>query len=90
MITLEPIPTPKDIYKNLYRIVRCHCSAYVLLEKLSYNPVNPTKTQRDISETIQDFTHNYIPSCYAPSFAKQLRVYMYAYRHHRLGGVSRG
>lgn len=88
MITLEPIPTPKDIYKNLYRIVRCHCSSYDLYKKLSCNPVTPTKTQRNISETIQDFTHNYIPSCYPSSFAKQLRVYMYAYRHHRLGGVS--
>ena len=88
MITIEPIETPKELFKNLYRIVRCHCSGHELLERLSNRTLDPTSIQVCISETIQDFTHKYIPSCYPPSFAKQLRVYMYAYRHHRLGGVS--
>ena len=90
MITLEPIPTPKDLYKNLYRLVRVHCHSYDFMKLLANKPIDPTPFQQDISELIQDFTHIHIPSCYAPSFAKQLRVYMYAYRHHRLGGVSRG
>lgn len=87
MITLEPIPTPKDLYKNLYRLVRCHCSAYDFMKVLSNKPVDPTPYQQDISELIQDFTHIWIPSCYQ-SIAPKLRVYMYAYRHRRLGGVS--
>ena len=88
MITLTPIPTAKELYKNLYRLVRCHCSSYDFMEMLSNKPVNPAPYQKDISELIQDFTHLHIPSSYPSSFAKQLRVYMYAYRHHRLGGVS--
>ena len=87
---IEKLPTPKELYKILYRLVRVHCTAYDLMCKWRKPITDPTLFQKDISETIQDFTHKYIPSCYDHSFAKQLRVYMYAYRHHRLGGVSRG
>ena len=90
MITIERIPTPQELYKILYRLVRVHCRQHDFMEWVIEKPVNPTSYQQAISETIQDFTHKYIPSCYDPSFAKQLRVFMYAYRHHRLGGVSRG
>ena len=92
MITIEPLPTPKQLFKNLYRLVRCNCSAYDLHLSLSHSPDYPKKApyQQMVSDIIQEFTHEVIPSSYPSSFAKQLRVYMYSYRHHRLGGVSRG
>ena len=89
MITLEPIPTPKVLYKALRTQVATICANYEYCKRKDIaDPL--IQYQRTISEVIQEFTHNHIPTCYAPSFAKQLRVFMYAYRHHRLGGVSRG
>lgn len=92
MITLEPLPTPKQLFKSLYSLVRCNCSAYDLHLSLSHSPDYPKKYpyQQMVSDIIQEFTREVIPSSYPSSFAKQLRVYMYAYRHHRLGGVSIG
>ena len=89
MITLEPIPTPKELYKALRTQVATICANYEYCKRKDIaQPL--IMYQHTISEVIQEFTDNHIPTCYAPSFAKQLRVYMYAYRHHRLGGVSRG
>ena len=89
MITVEPIPTPKELYKALRKQVATICANYEYCKRKDIaDPL--IQYQQVISDVIQDFTHNHIPSCYAPSFAKHLRVYMYAYRHHRLGGVSRG
>ena len=89
MITIEPIPTPKDLYKALHRVIRCICNNWEFCNRLDLTH-DITSYQKLISDTIQEFTTKQIPSSYPPSFAKQLRVYMYAYRHHRLGGVSRG
>ena len=89
MITIERIPTPQELYNGLYRLVRCHINNFLFANKLNITDDVYT-CQKLISETIQEYTHKYIPTSYDPSFAKQLRVYMYAYRHHRLGGVSRG
>ena len=88
MITIEKIPTPKELFKNLYSRVRCHCSAHDIMQGLSNKPIDPYIWQEGISELIQDYTHICIPSCYAPTFSKQLRRYFYTYRHYRLGGVS--
>ena len=87
MITLTPIPTAKELYKALRTQVATICAYYECCKRNDIaQPLN--EYQRAISEVIQEFTHNHIPSCYPLSFAKQLRVYMYAYRHRRLGGVS--
>lgn len=87
MITLTPTPTPKELFKSLYRLVRCICSAYDLHKALSHSFDYPNKHdyQLMVSELLQEYTHEVIPSSYSSSFANQLRVYMYSYRHHRLG-----
>lgn len=88
MIILTPIITPKEVYKSLYSMVRAYCSNYECYKRKGIASATPSMIYTQLSNLIQVYTHDNIPSCYDTSFAKQLRRYFYSYRHQRIERVS--
>ena len=82
MITLTPQLTPKQIFKSVYGIARSQIFCHTL-----YPSIFTTEwTQNIMSDTINTFIK---AECQMyPTFAKQLRRYMLAYRHSKLGAVT--
>ena len=88
MITIKPIPTPKQIYKNLYRLIRADINSYIYCKEHNVTLYDPLSFYKVTSTHIDTITHHDDCTCYGNKFCTQLRVYMYSYRHHRLGRVT--